>query len=46
MPVNAAEMVRRQYPARTPLADFFNSLLVFSQGHRWEIPELFSGGCP
>ncbi len=25
--VNAAEMVRRQYLARTPLADFFNSLL-------------------
>ena len=28
MLVNAAEMVRRQCPARTPLAAFFNSLLV------------------
>ena len=27
-PVNAAEMVRRQCPARTPLAGFFNSLLT------------------
>ncbi len=26
-PVNAAEMVRRQCPARTPLADFFSILL-------------------
>jgi len=26
--VNAAELVRRQYLVRTPLADFFNSLLV------------------
>jgi hypothetical protein len=29
--VNAAEMMRRQSPERTPLVDFINSLLRLSQ---------------